>query len=293
MTAPLHRMDNFISLDVSVVVYRSDINWLGRTLASLAGALDKAITQSILRQCRVTILDNDDKATNQEKLQLKEVIDAALVSVNTNANTARTHRILRASSNCGYGAGNNAALKDSVADYVLILNPDVEMSVNSIVSAIEYLTKYRECSMVTPVAIGIDSSAQYLVKDYPSVTTLLARGFAPKWLKTLANRRLSHYDRTDIAYNAVLLDAVIVSGCCMLIRGDMWRRVGGFDEKFFLYFEDFDLSRRIANCSQIHRLPSFQIIHAGGNASNKGLKHIALFAQSAWRFFQKHGWRFY
>ncbi|NJR72189.1 MAG: hypothetical protein HC782_03800 [Gammaproteobacteria bacterium] len=84
-----------------------------------------------------------------------------------------------------------------------------------------------------------------------------------------------------------------MSGCCMLMRGEVWQRVGGFDEKFFLYFEDFDLSKRIAAIAEIHRLPSFQIIHGGGNASNKGLKHIRFFVQSAWRFFNKHGWRLF
>ena len=289
MIVPSQPIDYPVSLDVSVVVYRSDLIWLSRTLVSLAAAVDKAITRNIVSQCRITIVDNDAKATDQEKLLLSQVIEAVLV----NGITACTHRILHAPSNRGYGAGNNAALKDSVAEYVLILNPDVQMKPNSITNAIIYMTQHATCAMVSPVATSVDGSAQYLVKAYPDVTTLLVRGFAPKWLKTLANRRLLNYDRADVAYDVALHDAVIVSGCCMLMRGDVWRHVGGFDEKFFLYFEDFDLSKRVADISQIHRLPSFQIIHAGGNASNKGMKHIVLFVQSAIRFFQKHGWQFY
>jgi GT2 family glycosyltransferase len=77
----------------------------------------------------------------------------------------------------------------------------------------------------------------------------------------------------------------------MFIRGDSWRKVGGFDEKFFLYFEDFDLSMRIAKYAEIHRVPEFRIIHAGGNAAAKGASHILLFVRSAYRFFHKHGWR--
>jgi len=278
---------SLITIDVAVVVYRSDLDWLARTLTSLAASISKAIAQGVVGVAHISIIDNDAAATAEDGRQLAKLVDAAV-----GKDTEKiTHTILRQASNRGYGAGNNAALRNSSADYVLIQNPDVQMTVDSITNAITYLASQPTCGMITPVATSLDGQVQYLVKAYPDITTLLARGFAPKWLKTLVNKRLSNYDRTDIAYNAAILDAVIVSGCCMLFRGEVWRRVGGFDEKFFLYFEDFDLSKRVAETSQIHRLPTFQIIHGGGNASNKGLKHISLFVQSAWRFFHKHGWR--
>jgi GT2 family glycosyltransferase len=289
MTQVSHTSASPATLDVCVVIYQSDLDWLSRTLTSLAASISEAIAQSVVSTCRITIVDNAAAAFDKEALRLTNLVDAALGGVNA----LLTHSILRAPSNRGYGAGNNAALKNSDADYVLVLNPDVQMTTDSIVNAINYLVQQPACGMVTPIATSLDGCAQYLVKEYPDVTTLLVRGFAPKWLKMLANRRLSRYDRSVIAHDAALQNAVIVSGCCMFVRGDVWLRVGGFDEKFFLYFEDFDLSKRVADVSRIDRLASFQIIHAGGNASNKGAKHIALFVQSAVRFFRKHGWRFF
>ncbi len=287
MTQASHTSASPATLDVCVVIYQSDFDWLSRTLTSLAASISEAIAQGIISTCRITIVDNDAAAFNEEALRLSNLMDAALGGVNA----LLTHTILRAPSNRGYGAGNNAALKNSDADYVLVLNPDVQMTTDSIVNAINYLAQHPTCGMVTPIATSLDGHAQYLVKGYPNVGALLVRGLGIKWLKTLANKQLSQYDKMDVAYDAALQNCQIVSGCCMLIRGEMWRQVAGFDEKFFLYFEDFDLSLRVSKLARIDRLPTFQIIHAGGNAARKGAKHIWLFAVSANRFFMKHGWR--
>ena len=110
-------------------------------------------------------------------------------------------------------------------------------------------------------------------------------------MQSLFTARLRRYERAELAFDAPLTDAVIVSGCFMLMRRAVWERAGGFDPAFFLYFEDFDLSRRVADHAEIHRVPACRIVHGGGQASRKGWRHINLFMRSAARFFSKHGWR--
>jgi GT2 family glycosyltransferase len=78
----------------------------------------------------------------------------------------------------------------------------------------------------------------------------------------------------------------------MLARTQLLARLGGFDPRFFMYFEDYDLSLRLGRESQVAYVPSARIVHHGGEASRKGVRHIAWFVGSAWRFFARHGWRF-
>jgi len=145
--------------------------------------------------------------------------------------------------------------------------------------------------MVTPVASAPDGSPLYLVKSYPTVLTLLLRGFAPNWLRTCFADRLTRYDRGDLPFDAPLSDARIVSGCFMLVRGEALRDAKGFDPGYFLYFEDFDLSYRISKAAYIARVPQCRIVHGGGGAARKGIAHIGMFARSAWRFFARNGLR--
>ena len=194
--------------------------------------------------------------------------------------------------NIGYGRANNLALRDVVADTVLVLNPDVVMAANCLSEALAHLRAHPRCAMVTPVSTDEFGVLQSLVKRAPDVITLALRGFAPAFMQAWFSARLQRYERAETPFDAPLDDAVIVSGCFMLMRRRAWVTAEGFDAAFFLYFEDFDLSRRIAAQpnAEIHRDPACRIVHGGGQASRKGWRHIVLFVRSAARFFGKHGW---
>ena len=77
----------------------------------------------------------------------------------------------------------------------------------------------------------------------------------------------------------------------MLAKTDALKKVSGFNEVYFLYFEDFDLSLRISRVGTIDYLPEMRILHFGGNTYQKGLKHIGMFFRSAITFFNINGWK--
>jgi hypothetical protein len=79
----------------------------------------------------------------------------------------------------------------------------------------------------------------------------------------------------------------------MLCLSDALIRAKGFDEAYFLYFEDFDLSLRMGEIGRLDYVPAMRIEHAGGHAARKGFSHLRMFMQSGFRFFNTHGWRFF
>ncbi|KUE80788.1 hypothetical protein ATO46_14560 [Aeromonas schubertii] len=91
----------------------------------------------------------------------------------------------------------------------------------------------------------------------------------------------------------MLWDPPIVSGCFMLFRTDVLQQLGGFDPRFFLYFEDFDISLRAGKISRIAYVPQVKVVHHGGHASRKGWRHIWMFGRSMVTFFNIHGWRWW
>jgi GT2 family glycosyltransferase len=287
------------SLAVCIVVYHPDVPWLTTTLTSLRKAIARAFEAGLITSAEVRIVDNGacDAVVHDgvaESATIKSVLDAAMWS--QPSSSAIQYAYVATTSNRGFGAGNNHGLAAaaSTADFVLILNPDVDIQDDAIAQAISHLNADQRCAAVTPVTTFPDGTPQFLVKRDPSVGVLALRGFGPGWLKRRFARALDRYDFRDVAdvtYDATISGCKIVSGCWLLLRGDIWRETKGFDESFFLYFEDFDLSLRISKIARIDRVPHCRIVHAGGNAAKKGGHHVGMFIRSAIRFFGKHGWR--
>lgn len=262
-------------LSVSIVVYEPDIGELAATLESLEHAL------SILKARRgcassVCVVDNSSNSTIS---LLASRFDGWV-------------RFRSGQGNVGFGQGHNLCLGESGALH-LVLNPDVELAPDSLVEAVDFMSGHSDCVLLSPFATWDSGERQYLCKRYPSVLDLVLRGFAPGWLKRLFRKRLERYEMRGVADDEVLWRPQIVSGCFMLWRGEAFRRLSGFDPRFFLYFEDFDLSLRAAALGRIAHVPAVRIVHHGGHAARKGWRHVWMFACSAWRFFNKHGWRFW
>ena len=96
----------------------------------------------------------------------------------------------------------------------------------------------------------------------------------------------------DLPENKTSSDIPLVSGCCMFTDTKSLKQAGGFDEGYFLYFEDFDLSIRIKKFGSLVYAPSVQIRHAGGQAARKGFETHCAICKVRFRFFSLHGWRF-
>ena len=276
------------SLTVSVVTYRPDAALLDRCLRMLALAIGAAREDGVVRSVALALIDNSEDPKIAEdviRLGKKRFGDSGV----------QLH-FLHGHANIGYGIAHNLMLNGTGADYQLVLNPDVDVAPDAIINAIRWLDAHPEVGALAPAVTKPDGTPDFLCKRYPAVFDLLLRGFAPALLRRWFRKRLDHYDMRDVidpAKNEPVRDVPVMSGCCMLVRRKAIDTTGGFDPKFFLYFEDFDWSVRLNKVTQTAYLPSFQVIHHGGGAARKGWQHIGWFAKSAFRFYGKHGWRFF
>lgn len=270
-------------LDISIVTHAPDLALLGRVLAHLGRALRHARQQEWVTEARLMLVDNGPGSDWHEPLQ--RALDAAALPA--------VVRVLSGHGNVGYGAGHNLAFLTGNGEIHLILNPDVLLEEEALSAGLAFLAAHPEAGLLTPAAWDDDGRRQYLGKRYPTVLDLALRGFAPAWLRRRFQARLDCYELRDRTGDEVFWDPPIASGCFMLCRRAALERVGGFQPDYFLYFEDFDLSLRLATVTRLVYVPAVRIVHLGGNAARKGVRHIGLFLRAAVLFFNRHGWRWW
>ena len=272
------------SLCVSVVVYHSDLQHFRETLATLLVAVQDARYAGVLATVHVAVVDNSLCAGYHQSL-----CDALAPIGWDDADIGCTIEAL--AGNVGYGGGHNVALGRSTADYHLVLNPDITLDRAALRVGLAYLQERAEVALVCPRGALADGSPAHLGKRMPTVLVLALRAFAPVWLQARFAQRLAHYAMHDIERADGPVAVPLASGCFMLTRGAAMREVGGFDEAYFLYFEDYDLSLRLATLGALVYLPAMQVSHYGGHSAGKGWRHRWYFLRSGLRFFRQYGWR--
>jgi hypothetical protein len=274
-----------VVLRVSIVCHASNLFDLRHTLVSLQQSCTVALVDGCLQSFSIALVDNGPVPTERKK------IDALIRDCSAVAGDVSNFIVLGDGANIGFGKGHNLAFDPDVCDFHLVLNPDVELTPDAVSCAVQFMRDNGECGALAPAVVNPAGGREYLCKRYPTLVDLLLRGFAPRWLRDKNVQQLAHYEMRDIPPQAVYWDPPIISGCFMLLRTSMLKKITGFDPAYFLYFEDFDLSLRIATVSRIAYVPTVKIMHAGGNAARKGLRHIWLFSRSAFTFFNRHGWK--
>jgi len=271
------------SLAISIVTHAPDLALLTQVLDRLGRALRHASQRGDLTEARVVLVDNGPGTGWRGPL--RQVLDAVALPAAT--------ELLSGHGNVGYGAGHNLALRACDDEIHLILNPDVLLEEDALGAGLAFLAAHPEVGLVTPAAWGGDGQRQYLCKRYPTVLDLALRGFAPTRLRRRFQTRLDWYELRDRTDDGVFWDPPIVSGCFMLCRRVALDGIGGFRPEYFLYFEDFDLSLRLGKVTRLAYVPQIRVIHRGGHAARKGLRHIGLFLRAATMFFNRYGWRWW
>jgi GT2 family glycosyltransferase len=274
------------SLQVSIVTFRPDWQLLERCLRKLALAIGAARESGVLRTVHVALVDN-----SADRAIAAKVVDLGRTRF---ADSGVQVSYVHGHANIGYGAAHNLALHGSGADYHLVLNPDVELAADALLNAVRWMNAHPDVGAIAPQVKRRDGTRDYLVKRKPAVLDLALRGFLPRVGRLLFRSRLDRYEMRDVIDadpERDIVDVAAMSGACMLLRRKAVDQTGGFDPRFFLYFEDYDWTVRLNKVTRTAYVPSFEVVHHGGGASRKGMRHVGHFMKGGWRYYRKHGWK--
>ena len=267
-------------LAISVVLFHSPLEQLQHLLDSLIAAAVRAD----LEQVDLVCVDNSED--RHYTMQCQALCDTYVGSV-------LRVTVLTSAQNKGYGSGHNQALQVVQSRFHLLLNPDVQLDGEALRIAIETMDALPDIALLAPIGLSATGHNQYLAKDYPSVWVLGVRAFAPQWIKRLSTKSAARYELRSSPANTRLRPVPLASGCCLWVKRAHLDAVKGFDESYFLYFEDYDLSMRLSVYGTLMEHGDIHVIHHGGDAYRKGWSHICWFIASAVRFFNRWGWRWF
>lgn len=194
--------------------------------------------------------------------------------------------------NIGYGAAQNIGIKKAISSgstYHIVLNPDVLFDIDVIKDISEFMNAHKDIGVLMPKVLYPDGDIQYLCKLLPSPIDMFGRRLLPKSMIKSRNDRFemrqSNYDKTR--------NIPCLSGCFMFLNMSIIKNFNLlFDERFFLYFEDYDFVRRIHKYAKTVFYPKQTIIHYHNSEHNKNLKLFFISIISAIKYFNKWGWIF-
>jgi len=187
--------------------------------------------------------------------------------------------------NGGYGAGNNLGVKNSQGEYILILNPDTKFIDKSMNNLVVFLDTHKKATIVGPNLIH--SNGVVFSQLGSRILTPLRAIFSLSIInKLLPNNPIAkNYWMYDTRLD-ILRRVDVVPGSGLLVRRKDFKAIGGFDENFFMYFEESDLCKRLSGEKYIN--PEAQIIHYWSPGDPGTLASEKIFRKSRFYYFKKH-----
>lgn len=256
------RKASLTNVAASIVTYKTDRDELSRAL----GLLKRSAVE------RVTVVDNSPDDS------LRELV------ISSGADYIKSEK------NLGYGAAHNIALRRSLSDqqmcYHLVMNSDISFDDDTLGRITAFMNSRREVGQLIPRMVYPDGRIQASVRLLPTPLDLILRRFLPRCIGRKSRRRFtladwSHDAEANIPYH---------QGSFMFFRLDALRQTGLFDERFFMYPEDVDITRRIHERFVTLFWPGATIVHDHRAASYRSLKMLGIHVVNMARYFNKWGW---
>lgn len=248
-------------ITVSIVTYKTDTEELQKCLDSL---LSEMVS-------RIYIVDNSQQEYLQKFCKGKDRVEYI------------------PSENVGYGAAHNIAIRKAVEDgskYHLVLNSDVYFDPQILEKLAGYMDANADVAQVQPYITFPNGNLQYTVRLLPTPLDLIFRRFLPENVGRKMDDRYTlrfwnHKSPINVAYH---------QGSFMFFRTEAFKKVGLFDERFFMYPEDIDITRRMHKFYKTMYWPEVTIVHAHRAASYKSKRMLKIHMVNMMKYFNKWGW---
>lgn len=268
-------------ISASIVTYHTEPEELSRCLSSL------------LASDTITWIHVVDNGSDSRVCNLCAQLEDSRVSYSAHPNR-------------GYGAGHNIAIRralehavrsDTLSScYHLVINSDVHFGTGILEHLADYMTSHPDVAQVIPNVVYPDGSQQHVCRLLPTPTDLFLRRFLPR---SLTRRRMQQYTLAFTGYNRPM-NVPYHMGCFMFLRLTALQHIAigpdnlrqYFDERFFLYPEDIDLTRRLHRHYRTMFVPDVTITHAHRAASYHSFRMFWIHLTNMCRYFNKWGWWF-
>ena len=193
--------------------------------------------------------------------------------------------------NLGYGRAHNIALRESAyyrTEFHLVMNSDIRVKAEDIDAMHDWMLANPQVGQLMPKVVNPDGSQQFLAKRLPTPVDVFGRRFLPAWMTAKRNRR---YELRDLDLTRPV-NAPYLSGCFMLLRTKAAVEAGLFDERYFMYPEDIDLTRTIHRNWLTLYYPEWTIVHDHARGSYKDKRLLRIHIRNMCLYFNKWGWFF-
>lgn len=194
-------------------------------------------------------------------------------------------KIMKNDANLGFGEGHNRILRYLDEGYHFIINPDIIIHDNIIKKSVDFMEKNFDVAMMTPKILNKDGSEQYLPKRAPTIRYVMLSK-----LKYFTDYRKEYTRQLECFDHPVEIE--FCTGCFLCIRTELFKQIKGFDKRFFMYFEDADLSRRVLKKGQIIYNPEMFVYHEWNRDNVKTFRGRLRFLKSLICYFLKWGIKF-
>lgn len=193
--------------------------------------------------------------------------------------------------NLGYGKAHNIAIRESIYDQVplhLVMNSDILVKAEDIDTLCAFVLSQPAVGQLMPRVVNPDGELQHLCKMLPTPLDVFGRRFLPAaWMR----KRNARYELHDADYSRPM-NVPYLSGCFMLLRTEAVQKARLFDERYFMYPEDIDLTRTIHRDYLTLYYPAVTIVHNHKKASYQSWRMLWVHIVNMCRYFNKWGWLF-
>ncbi len=231
----------------------------------------KSLSENIDKEFDLYIIDNNSKEEIAKNLQ-KEF---------------NGFKYIQLLENIGFGKAHNQVLDKIDSKYHFIINPDIIINENTIKSLCDFMQANEDVAICCPKTLNPDGSIQYIAKNRPTLLSLVSRRLPFKFLKKVEDDYLMKDKNQDD-----ILEVDFCTGCFFVIRTDVFKKIGGFDKDYFLYFEDADITMKAKKYGRAMYYPKASVVHFWHRETKSSIKQYFIQVKSMMIYFKKWGFKF-